>query len=152
MTTTTTETTTTPAAESPMTLVVKDGLTAAQVDGQTIVNTTPHALTFQTAAGALISVPTCGALLNAELVETSHGKDATGAEIVSITEEPTTAGMDLVEKIFAAFGPHARIIGSVLAVNAYPELVWGMVAVPGFERVPPAEKRMRLDRFTVKKA
>jgi len=36
-----------------------------------------------------------------------------------------------------------------LLAQAFPERVFGMVPAPGFERVPPAEKRMRDDKFTV---
>ena len=45
--------------------------------------------------------------------------------------------------------PDAIIIGSIIAAQAFPGRVLAMVPAPGFERVPPAEKRMRDDKFTV---
>lgn len=40
------------------------------------------------------------------------------------------------------------IVGSIIAAQAYPGLVFAMVPCEGYERVPPAEKRMRPDKFT----
>ena len=40
------------------------------------------------------------------------------------------------------------VIGSIVAAQAYHGRVVGMVPAEGFERVPPAEKRMRPDKFT----
>ena len=44
--------------------------------------------------------------------------------------------------------PGAVIVGSIIAAQAFPGRVLAMIPVPGFERVPPAEKRMRDDKFT----
>lgn len=41
------------------------------------------------------------------------------------------------------------IIGSIIAAQAYPGKVCAMIPAPGHERVPPAEKRMRTDKFTI---
>lgn len=41
------------------------------------------------------------------------------------------------------------IVGSIIAAQAYPGRVVAMVPCEGYERVPPAEKRMRPDKFTV---
>ena len=41
------------------------------------------------------------------------------------------------------------IIGSIIAAQAYKGFVCAMVPAPGFERVPPDQKRVRPDRFTV---
>lgn len=40
------------------------------------------------------------------------------------------------------------VVGSIIAAQAYPGRVVAMTPVPGFERVSPAEKRMRCDKFT----
>lgn len=45
-------------------------------------------------------------------------------------------------------GAHV-IVGSIIAAQAYPGAVMAMVPCAGYERVPPAEKRMRADKFTV---
>ena len=42
-----------------------------------------------------------------------------------------------------------RIVGSIIAAQAYPGDVVGMTPAPGYERVAPNEKRMSLDKFTV---
>ena len=41
------------------------------------------------------------------------------------------------------------VVGSIIAAQAYPGLVVAMVPAPGYERRPPAEKRMRPDKFTI---
>ena len=53
-----------------------------------------------------------------------------------------------IEEIYDSVGKDAIIIGSMLAVQAYPNSVFGMVPVQGFERVPPDQKRMRTDKFS----
>jgi len=41
------------------------------------------------------------------------------------------------------------IVGSIIAAQAYPGKVCAMIPAPGYERVPPAAKRMRPDKFTI---
>ena len=41
------------------------------------------------------------------------------------------------------------VVGSIIAAQAYPGDVVAMVPAEGYERVPPAEKRMRTDKFTI---
>jgi len=41
------------------------------------------------------------------------------------------------------------VVGSIIAAQAYPGDVVAMVPAEGYERVPPAEKRMRPDKFTI---
>ena len=45
--------------------------------------------------------------------------------------------------------PGLVIVGSNIAAQAYPGLVCGLVPMKGFERRPPAEKRMDPNRFNV---
>lgn len=59
-------------------------------------------------------------------------------------------GDDAGEQIIAdakSQGAHV-IVGSIIAAQAYPGKVVAMVPAPGYERVPPEEKRMRPDKFT----
>jgi len=49
----------------------------------------------------------------------------------------------------ALAGDADLIIGSIIAAQAYPRLVYAMTPAPGYERVPPAEKRANPDKFTV---
>ena len=58
--------------------------------------------------------------------------------------------INMFEEIFKQEFPKERrliIIGSIIAAQAFPGRVFGMTPVPGFERVPPADKRMRNDKF-----
>jgi hypothetical protein len=41
------------------------------------------------------------------------------------------------------------IVGSIIAAQAYPGSIKAMIPCEGYERVPPTEKRMRPDKFTV---
>jgi len=45
-------------------------------------------------------------------------------------------------------GENILLIGSIIAAQSYPGVL-AMVPAPGYERVPPAEKRMRPDKFTI---
>lgn len=127
------------------------------VDGRVLVNTTPHELTFQSLDCELVTVPTSVpkgekvgfAVLNAKANEVMVADD-----LVTTTFSATSEGLDLLEAIedwAAEKHPNEtlRVIGSMIAVNSYPGRVVGMCPAPGFERVPPAEKRMRTDKFTV---
>ena len=59
----------------------------------------------------------------------------------------TPLGLKIVEQAIA--GGADLIIGSIIAAQAYPGLVVAMTPAPGYERKPPAEKRMSPDKFTV---
>lgn len=115
-----------------------------------IVNTTPHPINFE-AEGAVVQVP-CdkAALLNAKAKSIE-----VGADLVTTKFSPTAEGQDLIEAIETAcaetYGAEmpVRIVGSMIAAQAYPMQVVAMTPAPGFERVAPAEKRMNPDRFTV---
>lgn len=59
----------------------------------------------------------------------------------------TDAGREIARKALAD-GAHI-VVGSIIAAQAYPGLVVGMTPAPGYERVPPAEKRMDPNKFTI---
>lgn len=113
-------------------------------NGITIINTTPHAVTFED-AGELISVSTSGILINAKAVETVV-KSGTPILVKTnfIASEEDEKKLKQIEKEFPGVIP----IGSIIAAQAFPGRVFGMTPMPGFERVPPAEKRMSPDKFT----
>lgn len=118
-------------------------------NGVVVVNTTPHAITFQNPEGELVSVPICDLLINASANSVDVGKLFCKTEF-SGTDE----GKEIIRTIEKWFtetyheGETLVIIGSMIAAQAYLGQVFGMVAVPGYERVAPAEKRMRCDKFT----
>jgi hypothetical protein len=121
---------------------------AAFKNGMVVVNSTPHPITMQDMdTGELVSVPT-SELINAKVEETMVSDFLVKSVFVATPEGEETINM--FESIFEQEFPKERrliIIGSIIAAQAYPGRVFGMTPVPGFERVPPAEKRMRNDKF-----
>ena len=120
-------------------------------NGVTVVNTTPHPLTFLDPNGEVVSVPssvapgerTGFAVINAKATTVQVGPHRVQTRFVA-----DASGGAIIAAIREELGPDAFIVGSLAAANAYREVV-GMVPAPGFERVPPAEKRMSADTFNV---
>ena len=116
----------------------------------TIVNTTPHPLTFQDPEGNLVSIPCDPSLLvNAKMLSANDSPWTVNTEAVG-----TSDGQEIINVIKSALSgtcDFLAIVGSMIAVNAYPGDVVGMIPVPGYERVAPAEKRMRCDMFSAAK-
>lgn len=116
-----------------------------------VVNTTPHPITIQDMNGNLLSVPT-SELLNAKPVEVPYGE---GDLFVTTEFIGSPEGEQLISDIHTEFvetqdsNDTLVIVGSIIAAQAYPGQVAGMVPVPGFERVAPDQKRMRCDKFTM---
>ena len=115
-----------------------------------IINVTPHPIRFQNRAGEVhyvYEVPPCGILINARPVEEPAGTHPSGAELVRTRFVADAASEEALTKLERE-NPGAVIVGSIIAAQAFPGRVLAMIPVPGFERVPPAEKRMRDDKFT----
>ena len=121
-------------------------------NGVSVFNTTPHAITMQSPEGELVSVPNCGVLVNAKPVETPVGDTGLYVRTDFVGDEQGQAIIDELTDFWKQnIGESDNklvIIGSIIAAQAYPGQVSGMVPVPGYERVAPSEKRMRCDRFT----
>ena len=113
-------------------------------NGVCVFNTTPHPLNFLDGEENIV-VPCSGVLINAkaENDETPEGC-VTFCEPTFVGEEESELKLQELEKAL----PGVLIIGSVIAAQAYPGRVAAMIASPGFERKPPAEKRMSVSRFT----
>jgi hypothetical protein len=115
-----------------------------------VVNTTPHPVTIQDIDGTLKEVPQCGHILNGTPVERKVDDIFVKTEFVGNDE-----GRQLIKDIktlasWATVEPYRLVIvGSIIAAEAYPGDAAAMTPVPGFERVPPQEKRMRCDKFTI---
>ena len=117
-----------------------------------IVNTTPHDITFgKDGYDETFVVPTSGIILNAKAVEEEIYHD-----IVKTVFVPTPEGIQLIHDIHEWFETtfdiekyDLRIVGSIIAVNAYKPYVVGLTPLKGFERVPPAQKRMNIDKFMI---
>jgi len=117
-----------------------------------IVNTTPHDITFgREGSDETFIVQPSGIILNAKAVEKEIYDD-----IVKTEFAPTPEGIQLIHDIHEWFETtfdieeyDLRIVGSIIAVNAYKPYVVGLTPLKGFERVPPNEKRMNIDKFTI---
>lgn len=114
------------------------------VDGVEVINTTPHTITFGVGDGT-VKVPS-HILVNAAAVETKVHEEG-GVEFVNTTFLANDKNRDLVIALQEAF-PGAVIVGSIIAAQAFPGKVVAMTPCSGFERVPPAEKRMNPKKFT----
>lgn len=107
-------------------------------------NSTPHAINLLTPDGQEIVVQP-HSLISARAVEVEVYSTIPGVILVETRFEGTPEGYAVIE----ANAQYDVIIGSIIAAQAYPGLVVAMIPAPGFERVPPAEKKMRSDKFTV---
>lgn len=127
-------------------------LKVAIIDNTAFINTTPHAINgvFN---GKEVEIPSSGYLLNAtpeeEEIETNNG-----IKFVKTIFKPSKEGINFVTNLTNGFTKsdlkvnNIIIIGSAIAVNAYPG-VCGLTPMPGFERVSPALKKMNLNKFTI---
>jgi len=126
-------------------------------NGVCVVNTTPHSLTMQEITGELVSVPSSPEyLVNAQVVEAQTENPL----FVTPTYKGTDKGIALIAHIEDWFQFHVSeeafpadavlvIVGSAIAMQAYKGKIAGLCPVPGYERVAPAEKRMRCDKFSI---
>lgn len=120
-----------------------------KIAGKVVFNTTPHDICFDV-DGTVVTVPKSGVILNARPEEIQVGEDLVETRFVG-TEE----GAALIEEIKEAHAASAnaelplRIVGSIIAAQAYPGKVVAMPPAPGYERVSPAQKRMNPHKFTI---
>ncbi len=128
----------------------------AVIDGKTVVNTTPHPISFLNREGETVVVPSSVApgertspwVVNAKAVEEQVSDDLVRTVFVGTPEGEVI--LDQLEQWAREEGhDNLRIIGSIIAAQAYPGRVLGMCPAPGYERVAPAEKRMTTQKFTV---
>jgi hypothetical protein len=113
-------------------------------NGVVIHNATPHPITFQHPhdADATIIVPPHG-IINASVIECVVTVNR-GVTYVGIDFKKTEDGIAMLQSI----PDGVVVVGSIIAAQAYGGEVVAMTPAPGFERVPPAEKRMNPDKFT----
>lgn len=113
-----------------------------------IVNTTPHEIRFTDDSLELDVTIEPSALVNAKAVTSSVESGIPGVLYQTTNFVPD----ELTEKVLKQFKETHQdvvIIGSLIAAQAYPGVVAAMVAHPTLMRVPPQEKRMLFDRFTI---
>ena len=118
-------------------------------NGLTIFNATPHAIRFWDPSWLEPIEVEPDEVINAAPVERpgdSPPKARKLAEFVRTVFVGSPKGREVLS--------HARlwadvVVGSIIAAQAYPGEVVAMVPCEGYERVPPDQKRMRPDKFTV---
>ena len=111
-------------------------------NGVRVINTTPHSVRFGLSDGSTVEVEPCGILVNATPRE-KVVRQIGGTTLVK-TEFDADPNTMLA---LSEFDDNVLFIGSLIAAQAYPYVV-ALVACEGFERVPPDQKRMRVDKFT----
>jgi len=119
-------------------------LKVEKIEGVEFINTTPHPINFLSEeTGKEYQVEPCGVILSA----TPEEKDFqfSPVKLVKTIFKPSQEGLEFLKTIPQG----VVVVGSIIAAQAYPEQVVAMTPAKGFERVPPAEKRMNLFKFTV---
>lgn len=123
-------------------------------NGKLLVNTTPHALNMlgSNGVGEFIipsSVDTAGGegIVNAG-ADSHEVRPGVYCTIFRATEDGA-AKIAEMQSYAKSLGLEPIIIGSAIAMQAYPGMVYGLRPVPGFERVAPAMKKMDADNFNV---
>lgn len=112
-----------------------------------IINVTPHSLTFQNKEGEVYIIEPSGILINARPVESLAGMHNSNIELVKTLFQASPEEEGKLRRIEKE-NPDAIIVGSIIAAQSFPGRVFAMVPVPGFERVPPDQKRMADWKFT----
>ena len=113
-------------------------------NGVRVLNVTPHPIRFQD-GDELVEVEPSGVVINARIEEEVVKEGV--PMLVTSTFKPDKDSEEALSKIEKEF-PGVLVVGSVIAAQAFPGRVVGMVPVEGFERVPPEEKRLRSDKLT----
>lgn len=114
-------------------------------NGLVIFNATPHTIRFwQEGWDEPVEVEP-DEVINATIEEEIVAEgDYT---LVQTVFKPTQRGFEVHAEAKASGAD--LVVGSIIAAQAYPGLVVAMTPAPGFERVPPAQKRMNPGKFTV---
>lgn len=122
-------------------------MAVVQHGGRVYINTTPHPVNLRDGNNEDFVVPPSGVLINARPVEEPAGERDGVTFVRTRFEADPESAMKL--RGLERDCPGALIIGSIVAAQAFPDQVLALVPVPGFERVPPDQKKMRADKFTI---
>jgi hypothetical protein len=126
-------------------------------NGITVFNATPHVIRFwdpdwdkpvEVAPDASVSAkPQEEPVVHgAELRGLNTARRNKGISFVRVQFVGTDEGRDIVRRAYKEGAD--LVVGSIIAAQAYEDVV-AMTPAPGYERVPPTEKRMNPDKFTV---
>jgi len=111
-----------------------------------LLNCTPHPVVFLDGE-RLVTAQPCGATLLAKAVETLAGNFGAAALVKTVFETTAQGEAELAE--IAVEAPGVLVLGSIISAQAYAGRVVAMVSAPGFERMPPPEKRYSTEKFTI---
>lgn len=130
------------------TLEVPEWPGPSDLKGLSVLNATPHELSFYFPGNDM-----CYTVPKSRLIVDPSGKTRTsrcinGAAIVRTEFLADAMIRDALQRwLELPENDGVLIVGSLIAAQAYPGLVHTMVALPGYERRPPAEKRMDARTF-----
>jgi len=116
--------------------------------GNTYINTTPHSITLKSIlTEEEFTLPASGVLINSKPEESVVGGNGS---IKFVQTTFTSNHEDYVKlNILNDMFPCAIVIGSIIAAQAYPKRVYGLIPYPGLERVPVDQKKMQAEKFTI---
>jgi len=117
-------------------------------NGNTYINTTPHNITLKSIlTEEEFVIPASGILINSKPQEITAGGQ-NSIKFVKTTFVSNQEDIDKINQLEQQY-PNCIIIGSIIAAQAYPGIVFGMIPYPGLERVPVEQKKMQAEKFTV---
>lgn len=120
-------------------------------NGLTVFNGTPHAIRFWDESWDEPIEIEPDVLINATVEDRLVARDVTD-ELVTIdfvTPSFYPESDEITDSLQELRDNDIYVIGSILAAQAYPGLVFGMTPCTGYERVPPEQKRMNPNKFTM---
>jgi len=120
-------------------------LTCAEINGVKLCSTAPHPVTFGDENCIFGDVPPSGMAVSAKPTASPAGEfGGASLQTLSFKGDPKYYAIleGLKKKGIVAFG-------SVIAMTAYPGLVYGLVPVEGFERVSLKYKRAQANLFNI---
>lgn len=100
---------------------------------------------YASSCEAFYEVQPCGTVISATVKEIPVGNHPSGASLIETIYTPSKEAEEALTKLEKE-NPNAVIVGSIIAAQAFPGRVYGLVPYPGFERT---DKRMRDDKFIV---
>lgn len=121
-------------------------------NGVSVFNATPHSIRFWSDGWPEPVEVEPDKLINAHPIEEEAGviKPANSSMVIRLVRTRFVGDAEGEEIALRAQAEGADVVvGSIIAAQAYPGLVVAMVPAEGYERVPPDQKRMRPDKFTV---
>lgn len=120
-------------------------------NGLTVFNGTPHSIRFWDESWDEPVEVESDMVINAIIKDKIVAKDVTDNLVVIdfVTPEFLPESNNLIDALQEYRDDGIYVIGSIIAAQAYPGLVFGMTPCAGYERVPPEQKRMNPNKFVM---